>query len=379
MLLNFLSTAVFSAILPNLASAYDALSSSNVVMYWGQNSAGTQQNLSTYCQSGTVDVVLLSFVIGFGDTPTLNFANACEDTYSNGVLNCEQIAADIVTCQDLGVKVLLSLGGASGSYSFASDDEGTAFATTFWNLFGEGTSDFRPFGTSIVDGVDLDIENNNQVGYVAFLSALRAYFDASTLKTYYVSAAPQCPYPDASLNDVLTSSEIDFVFIQFYNNYCSLDGDFNWDTWASYATDTSINSDVRIYLGLPGSTTAAGSGYADISTIKSALSTIASSANFGGISVWDASQAFGNYVDSSTTFAAAIKSALTDAAASTTVADNVVAAYVDVAESATTFSTVNSQETTFTLLQSNVSSAAASFTPGITGGQQEQQVLFIQT
>jgi chitinase len=62
---------------------------------------------------------------------------------------------DIKTCQDAGKIVLLSLGGAIGDYGFSSSAQAESFATTVWNLFGEGTSSTRPFGSSVVDGFDL--------------------------------------------------------------------------------------------------------------------------------------------------------------------------------------------------------------------------------
>lgn len=62
--------------------------------------------------------------------------------------------------------MLLSLGGASGAYGFKSDDEGKTFAKTLWDLFGGGDSKTRPFGDSIVDGFDLDIEGGGSTGYV---------------------------------------------------------------------------------------------------------------------------------------------------------------------------------------------------------------------
>lgn len=39
-------------------------------------------------------------------------------------------------------------------------------------------------------------------------------------KKYYLTAAPQCPYPDGSNDLALQSSGnlFDFVFIQYYNN-----------------------------------------------------------------------------------------------------------------------------------------------------------------
>jgi hypothetical protein len=34
-------------------------------------------------------------------------------------------------------------------------------------------------------------------------------------KQYYVSAAPQCPYPDASLGSALNTAYFDMVYVQF--------------------------------------------------------------------------------------------------------------------------------------------------------------------
>jgi chitinase len=112
-----------------------------------------------------------------------------------------------------------------------------------------------------------------------------------------VGAAPQCPFPDAILGSVLDGVGLDFVNVQFYNNYCSAVGNsFNYDTWANWAKTTSPNKNVKIYFTVPGSATAAGSGYAPISTIQTIVPQLASQypGVFGGVSVWDASQAWNN-------------------------------------------------------------------------------------
>lgn len=294
-----------------VSATFDASSNQNVVVYWGQASAGSQEDLSYYCDSDDVDIVVLSFMTSFpgtNDVPTLNFASACSEQFSNGLLKCTQIATDIKSCQSNGKKVLLSLGGESGSYGFSSDSDAEDFAGVLWDLFGEGSSDTRPFGESVIDGFDFDIENNEPAGYAALAKELRQYFESGS-KNYYLSAAPQCVYPDASLGDLLENADIDFAFVQFYNNYCNVDKQFNWDTWTDYAANTSPNKDIKIYLGLPGSSSAAGSGYIDISKVKSTISTIGADSAFGGVMLWDASQSFTNKVDG-TTYAGAVKEAL---------------------------------------------------------------------
>ncbi|ODQ61218.1 carbohydrate-binding module family 19 protein [Wickerhamomyces anomalus NRRL Y-366-8] len=344
-----------TTLISSAAAAFDANSNKNVVVYWGQASAGSQEDLSYYCDSDDVDIVVLSFMTSFpgtNDVPTLNFASACYDQYSNGLLKCDKIASDIKSCQAKGKKVLLSLGGESGYYGFSGDSQAEDFAGTLWNLFGEGSSDTRPFGESVIDGFDFDIENQQPSGYAALANKLREYFSSGS-KDYYLSAAPQCVYPDASVGDLLKSADIDFAFVQFYNNYCNVDKQFNWDTWADYAKNTSPNKNIKLYLGLPGSSSAAGSGYVDISKIKSTLSTIGSDPAFGGVMLWDASQSFTNKVDG-TTFAGAIKNALQSLGGSSSNAES------STAQSSSTVQSSSAQETSSEVPSSSIETTSTS-------------------
>lgn len=297
MLVPVFAAVVFTRIL--LALAFSASALNNIAVYWGQNSGGGQQPLATYCAREEVDIVILSFLYGFPKM-MLNFANACENTFtSEGLLHCLNIAEDIKTCQQNGKKVLLLLGGATGVYGFTSDSEATDFADTLWNYFGAGHSGVeRPFDDAIVDGFDFDIENQNQVGYPALANALRQKFAEDSLKQYYLAAAPQCPYPDASVGNVLAQLDIDFAFIQFYNNYCSLGPNFNWDTWTDYAANVSPNKNIKLYVGLPGEARSAGTGYHSAADVQAQLPLLVLlSPYFGGFSFWDASLAIAN-VDS---------------------------------------------------------------------------------
>lgn len=291
-------------------------SKSNIAVYWGQASAGSQSSLATYCQSSDVDIVMLSFLYEFPTTMGLNFASACTTTFSSGLLHCPQIGEDIKTCQSLGKKILLSAGGASGAYGFTSDSEAESFALTLWNTFGGGSADERPFDDAIVDGFDFDIENNNQVGYTSLVKKLREYFLEGS-KPYYISAAPQCVYPDASVGDLLAHGHVDFAFIQFYNNYCNVGEHFNWDTWLKFAQNISPNKNIKLFLGLPGSSTAASTGYIpDLDVVKSTVDSIVGSDHFGGIAIWDASQCFDNEVEGKP-YVVQMKSILDNASATT--------------------------------------------------------------
>jgi chitinase len=149
------------------------------------------------------------------------------------------VGTAIKACQARGKKVILSLGGAAGSYGFASDAEATRFAGILWQMFLGGSAPGwpRPFGDAVLDGVDLDIEGGAATGYAAFVRELKGSYYSSAAanpsgRAFLVTAAPQCPFPDYHLQDALSKSWFDYVWVQFYNNYCAAAGSsFNFDTW----------------------------------------------------------------------------------------------------------------------------------------------------
>jgi chitinase len=285
-----------------------------MVVYWGQNGYGSrnpdtntwEKSLAATCtENPQYDAVVLSFAISFLRTrngnpnlPELNFAGHCEtpfDATNPFLLKCDQIAADIQTCQSLGKKVLISLGGASGAYSFVSDQEGAAFAQTAWDIFLGGSSQYRPFGNSTLDGVDLDIEGGSYVGYSAFVKTIRSLMEAGTPGKYIISGAPQCPFPDAYLGPGYAGRALydvgnlfDYVNVQFYNNFCGAGfGQAFQDSWASWVT-LSQQAGLKIVVGLPASPLA-GSGYVDPSALPAVVNSVKGSSAFGGLMFWDVS------------------------------------------------------------------------------------------
>ncbi|KAI5956368.1 CHT2 [Candida jiufengensis] len=281
-----LSTSILSL----LATSTLAYAANNVALYWGQNGALGQERLSHYCDNSDADIVLLSFLNDFPDPTNVNFANQCGDTYPSGLLHCQAIGEDIKTCQSQGKKVLLSLGGAAGNYGFSSAAEATAYADTLWNKFGNGQGDNeRPFDDAIVDGFDFDIELGSNTGYPELATALKSKFDSS--KQYYLSASPQCVYPDAKVGELLEKVPLDYAFIQFYNNYCSIDGTFNYKTWSQFA-DSAPNSNIELFVGVPATDNI--NGYVSSEDLAKAIDEIKCDKHFGGVSLWDASGAFAN-------------------------------------------------------------------------------------
>ncbi|KAF7773295.1 CAZyme family GH18 [Agaricus bisporus var. burnettii] len=305
--------------------AFDNSRNDNVAVYWGQNSYGAthgsdtanwQKELSTYCQDDSIDAIPVAFLNVFfsiGGQPEINLANICGGGTvfpGTNLANCQFLADDIRTCQSRGKIVTLSLGGASGAAFFTSDAQGEAFADTVWNLFLGGSSSTRPFGNAVLDGVDLDIEGGGSTGFAAFVRRIRSRASGAS-KQYYVTAAPQCPFPDAFLGPVLNAVGFDAVYVQFYNNFCGLTNfdnpnAWNFAAWDNWAKTQSPNRNVKIYIGAPASPTAAGSGFVDINRLSSIARTTRSQfSSFGGVMLWDASQAVAN-----NRFDRAIKAAL---------------------------------------------------------------------
>ncbi|KAG0343703.1 Chitinase 1 [Podila humilis] len=292
------ATAIIAALSP-VAMAYDPLARTNVVNYWGQNSVsytgGQEAPLAEYCQDDTVDVFALAFIHQIQNgVPIINLASHCQSTFpGSAILSCPHIGKDIAACQARGKAIVMSIGGASGSYSLPDAQSGTAFADKVWDMFLGGSSTTRPFGDAVtLDGIDLDLESGQNAGYVAFIERLRSNFLSSAGKKFIITAAPQCPYPDQAAKEALAHSWFDMVWVQFYNNYCGTNAfgtsNFNFDVWNTWASTVSQNKNVRILLGVPGGPGAAGSGIVDAPTLNKILGAVKSFSHFGGVMFWDA-------------------------------------------------------------------------------------------
>ncbi|KAF9162874.1 Chitinase 1 [Actinomortierella ambigua] len=317
-------------LLPQI-SGFDVHADDNHVSYWGQNSLGAsggdarfwQQPLSAYCDTASENVIVIAFLHVFnsasGKLPGMDLSNQCGPSTlfpDSPLPHCPDTGAGVRKCQSRGKAVLLSLGGAAGAYGFNSDDDARRFAHTIWNLFLGGWSPTRPFDDAVLDGVDLDIEGGPSNGYAAFVAELRSLFATDLGRRYYVSAAPQCPFPDSYLGSTLDSAWIDMVFIQFYNNYCGMQAygtpNFNFGRWHEWALNTAKNRDVKLYLGVPASRTAANGGYVEPSRLREIVRELRCAySTFGGVMSWDISQAYGNFDDGGQAFSYAVSQQLT--------------------------------------------------------------------
>ncbi|CAL9768868.1 unnamed protein product, partial [Musa acuminata subsp. burmannicoides] len=253
-----------------------------IAVYWGQN--GNEGSLREACATGYYKYVLVASLnqFGHGKIPRMNLAGHCDPTFGG----CTFLSSDIISCQhDYNVKVMLSLGGAFGNYRLVSKKDAWNVATYVWNNFLGGSSPDRPLGEAVLDGVDFDIEGGSRFYWDDLARFLNAY--STPEQKVYLSAAPQCPMPDYFLQAAIDTGLFDYLWVQFYNNYCQFSpndvGTFLqvWNQW----TSTSVS---EVFLGLPASPEAAGSGYVTPDDlINNVLPFVKGSSKYGGVMLWN--------------------------------------------------------------------------------------------
>ncbi|KAG0542567.1 hypothetical protein BDA96_02G115400 [Sorghum bicolor] len=191
----------------------------SISIYWGQNEG--EGSLADTCATGNYKFVNIAFLAAFGNgqPPVFNLAGHCDPT--NG--GCASQSADIKSCQSRGVKVMLSIGGGAGSYYLNSSADARTWPRTC------GTPSRRPGGTPL--------------HWDDLARYLKGYSSSSGRKVY-LTAAPQCPFPDAWVGGALATGLFDYVWVQFYNNPpCQI------MLWSKYYDDqddysSSVKSDV---------------------------------------------------------------------------------------------------------------------------------------
>ncbi|KAL6323165.1 hypothetical protein AAG906_027444 [Vitis piasezkii] len=204
------------------------------------------------------------------------------------------------TCSDS----MINLAGHCDPYNINSCQARDArqVATYLWNNFLGGHSSSRPLGPAVLDGIDFDIEGGTSDHWDDLARYLSGYSKKG--RKVYLTAAPQCPFPDAWVGGALKTGLFDFVWVQFYNNppcqYTSGNVGNLEDAWKQWNSDISAT---KIFLGLPAAPEAAGSGFIPVADLTSTvLPAIKGSAKYGGVMLWS------KYYDDQTGYSSSIKS-----------------------------------------------------------------------
>ncbi|MER7566109.1 glycoside hydrolase family 18 protein [Streptomyces sp. NPDC097941] len=235
--------------------------------YWQNfNNGATVQKLSAV--QSQYDIIAVAFADA---TTTPGAVTFTLDSAGLGGYTVDQFKADIKAKQAAGKKVVVSVGGQNGTVSVSDPTSAANFANSVYALM-------QTYG---FDGVDIDLENGLNATYMS--QALRS-LAAKAGSGLVLTMAPQTidmqstsnAYFQTALNvkDILT-----VVNMQYYNSGSMLGCDGKVYSQGSVDFLTALAciqlegglSPSQVGLGLPASTSGAGSGYVAPSVVNNAL------------------------------------------------------------------------------------------------------------
>ncbi|GAB4858386.1 hypothetical protein Ancab_009857 [Ancistrocladus abbreviatus] len=110
---------------------------------------------------------------------------------------------------------------------------------------------------------------------------------SSTTRKVYLSAALQCKFPDANLSGTISTGLFDYVWVQFYNNYCEYANGSAHQLLSCWTQWITVDAN-QVFLGIPTATGAAGGGYISSDVlIAQVLPTVKESSKYGGVMLWN--------------------------------------------------------------------------------------------
>jgi chitinase len=193
----------------------------------------------------------------------------------------QEFITDIQTLQSRGQKVILSVGGQDGAISVDDAASAASFASSVYALI-------QQYG---FNGVDIDLENGVNPAYMA--SALEQ-LESDVGSSLIITLAPQTVDTQSSGDDYFAlaldiKSILTMMNTQYYNsgsmNGC--DGNVYSEGTENFMTALACTelqgglSADQIGLGLPASSSAAGSGYVSPAVVDDALDCLAARASCG--------------------------------------------------------------------------------------------------
>ncbi|MFF5495159.1 chitinase [Streptomyces aquilus] len=244
-----------------------ALPKHAVTGYWQNfNNGATVQKISDV--PSQYDIIAVAFADA---TTTPGAVTFNLDSAGLGGYTVAQFKADIAAKKAAGKKVIISVGGQNGTVSINDATSATNFADSVYSLM-------QTYG---FDGVDIDLENGVNATYMT--QALRS-LSSKAGSSLIITMAPQTidmqstsnGYFQTALNikDILT-----VVNMQYYNSGSMLGCDGKVYAQGSVDFLTALAciqlegglAPSQVGLGLPASTSGAGSGYVSPTVVNNAL------------------------------------------------------------------------------------------------------------
>jgi chitinase len=193
----------------------------------------------------------------------------------------QQFISDIKTAQARGQKVILSVGGQNGAISVNNAASASAFASSVFALI-------QQYG---FNGVDIDLENGLNPTFMA--SALEQ-LESDVGPSLIITLAPQTVDTQSTGDDYFAlalniKTILTMINTQYYNsgtmNGC--DGNVYAEGTENFMTALACTelegglAPSQVGLGLPASSSAAGSGFVSPSVVNAALDCLAAKQNCG--------------------------------------------------------------------------------------------------
>ncbi|MFF8862571.1 chitinase [Streptomyces sp. NPDC015139] len=238
-----------------------------VTGYWQNfNNGAKVQKISDV--PSAYDIIAVAFADATSTPGAVSFNL---DSAGLGGYTVDQFKADIKAKQAAGRKVVVSIGGQNGTVSINDSASAANFANSVYSLM-------QTYG---FDGVDIDLENGLNATYMS--QALRS-LSSKAGASLIITMAPQTidmqstsnSYFQTALNikDILT-----VVNMQYYNSGSMLGCDGKVYSQGSVDFLTALAciqlegglSPSQVGLGLPASTSGAGSGYVSPTVVNNAL------------------------------------------------------------------------------------------------------------
>lgn len=208
---------------------------------------------------------------------------------------CTFLSTQIKACQNLEVKVFLSVGGVEPNYSLDSQEDADFLVQYLWDNFLGGTSDSRPLGDVYLDGIDFAIESGSNAYWEYVARKLYEFNAGPGRKKLYLTTAPKCQIPDYYMDSAIRLGIFDYVWVKFFNDsscqYTKISNDFgtnsekllaSWHQWHDYP---GIN---KLVMGTPSYPEATpGGGYMEVDPYYYfVLPILQKSKKFGGTMFW---------------------------------------------------------------------------------------------
>jgi chitinase len=248
--------------------------------YWQDFTNGAQP-LTLAAVPTSYNLVAVAFGTSTGTAGQVAFSLDPTLASTLGGYTQQQFISDIATLHARGQKVILSVGGQNGAISVDDAASASAFASSVDAII-------KQYG---FDGVDIDLENGVNPTFMA--SALEQ-LSSDVGPSLIITLAPQTVDTQSAGSDYLAlaldiKGILTMINTQYYNsgtmNGC--DGNVYAEATENFMTAlacTELQSGLsasQIGLGLPASSSAAGSGYVSPSVVNSALDCLAARTGCG--------------------------------------------------------------------------------------------------